>query len=80
MHEAFLDSSILWAFVRPPRFEPHHGTCVAIFNHLQVRRFASESVDREIRETLRRKARLYSAIVANRALGAAEMGVLRERT
>lgn len=65
MHDAFLDSSILWAFVGPPQFEPDHDDCVSVFSHIQVRRFASESVEREVRQTERRRARLYSDIVAH---------------
>lgn len=69
LHEAFLDSSILWAFVGPPQFEPHQATCVSIFNHPQVRRFASESVEREVRQTERRKSRLYSDLIAHLRAG-----------
>ena len=61
--DAFLDSSILWAFVGPPQFEPQHGACVAVFDHPQVRRYTSESVLGEVRQTERRKARLYSNMI-----------------
>ncbi len=63
MHEAFLDSSIFWSFVGPKGFETEHDACVEVFAHIAVRRFSSETVAREVRETERRKSRLYTDLI-----------------
>jgi len=68
LHEAFLDSSILWAFVGPSRFEPDHGACVAIFERKDVRRYASETVSYEVKQSEGRRAALYSELIAHRML------------
>ena len=65
MHEAFLDSSIFWAFVGPERLEPDHHACVAIFARDDFRRYTSETVFSEIRQSESRRARLYSDLVAH---------------
>lgn len=63
MEEAFLDSSIIWAFVGPREYERDHDSCVAIFASPQAERFASESVHLEIRESRRRRIRLYTRLI-----------------
>jgi len=65
LHEAFLDSSIFWAFVGPERFEPDHNACVAIFARDDVRRYTSETVSSEVKQSEDRRARLYSDLVAH---------------
>jgi hypothetical protein len=65
LHEAFLDSSIFWAFVGPERFEPDHHACVAIFARDDVRRYTSEAVSSEVKQSEDRRARLYSDLVVH---------------
>lgn len=65
MLEAFLDSSIFWAFVGPERFEPDHHACVAVFTRDDIKRYASETVSSEVKQNESRRARLYSDLVAH---------------
>lgn len=65
MHEAFLDSSILWAFVGPSLFEHNHEACVAIFEREDVRRYTSVTVSNEVGQSERRRAKLYSELIAH---------------
>jgi len=68
LHEAFLDSTILWAFVGPSRFEHNHDVCVVIFEREDVRRYTSETVSYEVKQSESRRARLYSELIAHHVL------------
>jgi hypothetical protein len=65
LHEVFLDSSTLWAFVGPPRLEPDYSVCKTIFARDDVKRFTSETVSNEVKQSESRRARLYSDLVAH---------------
>jgi len=65
LHEVFLDSSILWAFVGPPRLEPDYSACNTIFARDDIKRFTSETVSNEVKQSESRRARLYSDLVAH---------------
>lgn len=65
MHEVFLDSSVLWAFIGPPRLEPDYSACNTIFARDDIKRFTSETVSNEVKQSESRRARLYSDLVTH---------------
>lgn len=69
MEEGFLDSSVLWAYVGPREQEPRYDVCVGVLESAAAVRFTSETVHSEARQTERRRARLYSDLIAHMRAG-----------
>lgn len=69
MEEGFLDSSVIWAYVGPREREPRHETCVAIFDSGHAARLTSETVRTEVRQSERRRERLYADLIAHLRAG-----------
>jgi len=65
VREAFLDSSVIWAFVGPVRFEPHHAESVTLFDRTDVRRYTSRTVESEVRNSERQRDRLYASLITH---------------